>query len=230
MTLDLHYVDSGVSMLISYSRSFIFFHVAKVAGISIRQALEPYTQEPERFKIKRPQAEINGQPNRLYELWSSTLTHATVQQTQQALPKEFDQFYKFAFVRNPWDWQVSMYHFLLKETENPRYQTIKELGSFTRYLEWVIDTDKPFPKGATKLQKSMLVDKEGHIAVNNIGRFENLSEDFQRISDKLEITASLPKLNYSNHKKYQDYYNDYSKKLVAKHFAEDIDLFEYTFI
>ena len=217
-------------MLISYSHSFIFFHVAKVAGISIRQALEPYTQEPERFKIKRPKPVINGEPNRIYELWSSTLTHATVQQTQKALPEEFDKFYKFAFVRNPWDWQVSMYHFLLKETENPRYQTIKELGSFTRYLEWVIDTEKPFPKGATKLQKDMLVDASGNIAVDKIFRFENLSDDFQNISKELDIEASLPKLNYSNHKKYQDYYDDYTKNLVAKHFAEDIDLFEYTFI
>lgn len=230
MTLDLHYIGSGLFMLISYSHSFIFFHVAKVAGISIRQALEPYTQDPERFKIKRPLPEINGTPNRLYELWSSTLTHATVQQTQQALPKEFDQFYKFAFVRNPWDWQVSMYHFLLKETENPRYQTIKELGSFTRYLEWVIDTEKPFPKGATKLQKSMLIDKSGNIAVDKICRFENLSDDFNKLSEELNIKASLPKLNYSNHNKYQDYYNDYNRDLVAKHFAEDIDLFEYTFI
>lgn len=158
------------------------------------------------------------------------LTHATVQQTQRALPKEFDQFYKFAFVRNPWDWQVSMYHFLLKETENPRYQTIKDLGSFTSYLEWVIDTEKPFPKGATKFQKDMLVDTSGNIAVDKVFRFENLSDDFQSISKELEIEASLPKLNYSNHKKYQDYYDDYSKNLVAKHFAEDIDLFKYTFI
>lgn len=217
-------------MLISYSHSFIFFHVAKVAGISIRQALEPYSEEPERFKIKRPRPVINGEENRLYELWSSSLIHATVQQTQKALPKEFDRFYKFAFVRNPWDWQVSMYHFLLKETENPRYQTIKELGSFTRYLEWVIETEKPFPKGATKLQKDMLVDVDGNIAVDQIFRFENLSDDFKSIAKELGIETALPKLNYSNHKKYQDYYDDYSKSLVAKHFAEDIDLFEYTFI
>lgn len=216
-------------MLISHSHSFIFFHVAKVAGLSIRKALEPYAQEPERFKIKRPKREINGVPNKLYELWSSTLVHATVQQTQQALPEEFNNFYKFAFVRNPWDWQVSMYHFLLKETENPRYETIKELGSFTRYLEWVIETEKPFPKGATKLQKSMLIDTNGKIAVDSIGRFENLSDDFEKFAGQLGIQASLPRINYSNHNKYQDYYDDYTKKLVAKHFAEDIDLFEYTF-
>jgi len=53
-------------MVISYTHQFIFFHVAKVAGISIREALKEYTQEPEKFKIKRPPRRINGRANPLY--------------------------------------------------------------------------------------------------------------------------------------------------------------------
>ncbi len=216
-------------MFISYSHSFIFFHVAKVAGTSIRHALSPYTVEPDYFKIKRPPKEINGRTNKLYTMWDSVLSHATVRQTQQELPDEFDRFYKFAFVRNPWDWQVSMYHFLLKEKENPRYKMLCELGSFKNYLEWLPTEDKPYPKSATKLQKTMLIDDKGEIAVDKLGRFENLNEDFNQITLQLGIKASLPKLNNSNHRNYRDYYNDYTRKLVATHFAEDIDLFKYTF-
>lgn len=216
-------------MLISHTHSFIFFHVAKVAGISIREALAPYTQEPAYFKIRRPPVEVDGKPNALYEIWSSMLTHATVKQTQREFPKEFNQYYKFAFVRNPWDWQVSMYHFLLKETQNTRYETIKALGSFKNYLEWVATEDKPFPKGATKLQKSMLVNDDGQLVVDEIGRFENLTADFQQITSRLGISAALPKRNDSKHKDYRHYYDNYSRKLVATHFEEDIDLFKYTF-
>lgn len=216
-------------MLISYTHSFIFFHVAKAAGISVREALTPYTQEPPQFKIRRPPIKIGDQPNPLYEVWSSMLTHATVRQTQQELPQEFTQYYKFAFVRNPWDWQVSMYHFLLKETTNNRYATIKALGSFRNYLEWVTREAKPFPKGATKFQKNMLVDDQGRVAVDEIGRFETLQQDFQRITAKLGINADLPRRNSSQHTDYRDYYDDYCRKLVANHFAEDIDLFGYTF-
>ena len=218
-------------MLVSHTHSFIFFHVAKVAGISIREALEPYTQEPERFRMRRPPREINGKPNRLYQVWESALIHATAKQTQKALPEEFRQYYKFAFVRNPWDWQVSMYHFLLKETENPRYETIKQLGNFKNYLEWVVHLteERPFPKGATKLQKQMLVDDTGKLLTDEIGRFENLESDFKRITSRLGINASLPKRNDSQHKSYQDYYDAHSRKLVADYFAEDIELFKYTF-
>ena len=41
-------------MLISHSHRFIFFHVAKTAGLSVRNALQPYAEEPTKFKIKRP--------------------------------------------------------------------------------------------------------------------------------------------------------------------------------
>jgi hypothetical protein len=218
-------------MLISHTHSFIFFHVAKVAGISIREALVPYTQEPERFRMRRPPREIQGKPNPLYQIWDSALTHATAKQTQKALPNEFQRYYKFAFVRNPWDWQVSMYHFLLKKTENPRYKTIRALGSFQNYLEWVVKLteERPFPKGATKLQKNMLVDHENKVAMDEIGRFESLEADFQRITTKLGISANLPKRNYSHHQDYRGYYHAQTRKLVATHFAEDIDLFKYTF-
>lgn len=216
-------------MLVSYSHSFIFFHVAKVAGTSIRHALEPYTSEPEHFRIKRPVKEINGRLNPLYEMWSSTLTHATVKQTQKALPDEFNRFFSFAFVRNPWDWQVSMYHFLLQETDNPRYATVKQLGGFKQYLEWLVHEENPYPKGATKLQKSMLVDEKDRIVVDRIGRYENLAEDFQTITASIGLNAKLPIMNASSHRDYRDYYDSYTRKLVANHFAEDIDTFSYTF-
>jgi len=216
-------------MLVSYTHSFIFFHVAKVGGISIRHALAPYTQEPSRFKINCPPQKINNKPNPLYAIWKSALTHATVVQTQAALPQEFDKFHKFAFVRNPWDWQVSMYHFLLKQKNNQYYEKICQFNSFKEYMQWVVLEEKPFPKGATKHQKTMLIDKKGMIAVDEIGRFETFSEDFNKIMEKLGVHATLPKLNNSKHKPYQGYYDTYTKKLVEKNFAEDIDLFQYTF-
>ena len=106
-------------MLISYTNNFIFFHVAKVAGLSIREALAPYVQLPKRFKVSRPLKMIRGKPNPLYAIWENTLLHATARDAKKELGEEtYNTFYKFAFVRNPWDWQVSMYHFILKESKH----------------------------------------------------------------------------------------------------------------
>ncbi len=217
-------------MLISHSHQFIFFHVAKVAGISIRKALSGYVEEPDFFRIKRPAKFINEKPNPLYMMWQSALLHATVTKTRKELNENiFKQYYKFAFVRNPWDLQVSMYHFILREPEHIYYQLVKDMGSFTKYLEWVVVTKKPFPKGAAKFQKDTLCDNKNKVLVDFVGRYENLQVDFAYICQKLNLQATMPHLNKSQHQNYQSYYNQESQDLVANHFKEDIALFGYEF-
>ena len=217
-------------MLISYTNNFIFFHVAKVAGLSIREALAPYVQLPKRFKVNRPLKMIDGKLNPLYAIWENTLLHATPRDTKRELVDEtYNNFYKFAFVRNPWDWQVSMYHFILKESDHVQHQTVSSMCGFEEYLEWVLATPRPYARGATKFQKDMLTDDKGNLIVDFVGRFENLVHDFAEICQKLSITASLPKINTTSHKDYRSYYNERTKKIIAEHFREDIDLFAYTF-
>lgn len=217
-------------MQISYTHQFIFFHVAKTGGISIREALQGYTQEPEQFKIKRPPKMRDGKPNPLYEMWEAFLLHAKARDAQKALPAEvYNNFYKFAFVRNPWDWQVSMYHFILRETTHVRHERVKSMNSFEEYLEWVIATKRPYPKGATKLQKDVLTDKDGRLIVDFVGRFERLAQDFAHVCQVLNIEASLPHRNKTSHRDYRSYYNESSKRLVEEHFQEDITLFAYSF-
>lgn len=218
-------------MLISYDRQFIFFHVTKAAGTSVKKALEPYAQEPEKFKIARPPRRVEGELNPFYEMWESMLWHAKARDAQKELPAEdYDRFYKFAFVRNPWDWQVSYYHFILKETTHIRHDLVQSMtGGFEEYLEWVIATKNPFPKGATKLQAEIITNKEGELIVDYIGRYETLTQDFNEICQRLELAVQLPHLNQSQHRDYQAYYNDRTRNLVAENFAQDIELFGYTF-
>ena len=218
-------------MLISYTHRFIFIHVAKVAGISIRSVLEPYCEEPEHFKIARPPRILNdGAPNPMYEMWSSALWHAKARDVKKELPAEvFDNFFKFAFVRNPWEWQVSMYHFILKREDHIHHAKVKAMAGFEEYLGWVLATRNPYPKGATKYQKDMLCDREGNLLVDFIGRYESLAEDFRKVCATIGVQAVLPELNRSKHKDYADYYTEHTIKRVAERFKSDIELFGYTF-
>jgi len=217
-------------MLISYTHKFIFFHVAKVAGLSIREALKDYVQEPEKFKIKRPAKMINGKPNPFYAIWDAFLTHIKAKDAKQELPEAiYNDFYKFAFVRNPWDWQVSMYYFILKETGHVKYELVKSMSGFAEYLEWVVETENPYAKGATKFQKDTITDDEGKIIVDFIGRYENLNHDFHYVCQSLNLEASLPIINKTIHRDYRSYYNPKTQKIVAEHFKADIELFGYTF-
>ena len=217
-------------MLISYSHRFIFFHIGKTGGMSMREILQNYAQEPEKFKIRRPPPFLGDQPNAMYEVWQTLLLHAKAHEAQKELPAEvFNDFFKFAFVRNPWDWQVSVYHFILREPTSSTHEAVKACGSFEAYLEWAIKTPAPYPKGITKLQHEIITDAEGQLLVDFVGHYESLKEDFETIKQRLGIEESLPNLNQSNHRDYRDYYNDHTRELIAEHFRKDIEMFGYSF-
>jgi Sulfotransferase family len=217
-------------MLISYSHRFIFFHIGKTGGMSMREVLQNLSQEPEKFKIPRPPKLLNGQPNKMYDVWQTLLLHAKARDAQQELAAEvFDSFYKFAFVRNPWDWQVSIYHFILREPTSSTHNQVKALGSFSAFIQWVIDTPSPYPKGITKHQHEMITDTEGKLLVDFVGHYETLQDDFEFLRKKLGIEAQLPHINKSQHSNYQQYYTPHTRQLVADYFHTDIELFGYTF-
>jgi len=217
-------------MLISYSHRFIFIHVGKSAGMSIRNALLPFCTEPEKFKIRRPPRMRGDQPNPMYTMWETLLLHPKARDVKRELPPDvFEGFHKFAFVRNPWDHLVSLYHFMLSDPEIPRHAEVKALPGFDAFLHWSIHEAAPFPKGITKHQADMLTDPDGKLLVDDVGYYESLRVDFDRICRHVGIEAPLPHLNRSQHRDYRTYYSDRTSALVAEHFAPDIELFGYTF-
>ncbi len=204
-------------MVISHGQKFIFVHNYKVAGTSVREALQVYTIPP-----KESYANWIGQKLHLLPQSSDFPDHISSSQLKARLaPKYFDNYFKFSFVRNPWDWQVSLYHFARQyEQHHQRELTLKM--SFEEYIHWRVTEDK-------HLQKEFMYDAQGNCLVDYIGKMENIDEDFKQITQRIGINATLPHSNKSKHKPYQDYYNDETRNLVAEHFKEDIELFGYTF-
>lgn len=151
-------------------------------------------------------------------------SHATAKEIQNQLGQEkFKQYFSFAFVRNPWDWQVSLYEYALKDSGHYQHQLFKSFGSFEKYIHWRVQE-------APRLQKEFVCDQSGEIIIDFVGRFENLDADFKQITNKLQLTnCHLPKTNSTVRKPYRDYYNEETKDLVNRTFAEDIELFNYTY-
>ena len=181
-------------------------------------------------EIRRPPKFKGDRPNPMYSVWETLLLHAKARDARKELtPEAFDAFFKFAFVRNPWDLQVSMYHFILREPEAPRHDEVKALGSFDAFVEWVLATAEPYPKGITKFQSEMISDSDGKLLVDFIGRYETLSRDYAEVCKRVGIDAPLPHLNKSVHRDYRSYYNARTRALVEQHFKSDIELFGYSF-
>jgi hypothetical protein len=89
-------------------------------------------------------------------------------------------------------------------------------------------------------QLSWITDKNGKLAVDFIGRFENLNEDFRTILTRINKMHPLPEercacwtLSHSNKSNrghhYSFYYNDETVERVREHCREDIEEFGYEY-
>jgi len=206
-------------MLICHQYKFIFIHVYKVAGTSIESVLNKYTLPPYDSAITKDLQKTGHLP-----CTENFRRHVKAKRVRAELGAEtFEGFFKFAFVRNPWDWQVSLYQYMLQEEYHYQHKLIKSMAGFEEYVEWRVSKERV-------LQKAFVSDKQGNIIVDFVGRYENLQADFQKVCEKIGVTATLlPHLNRSNHLDYREYYNKRTKNLIFKHFQEDIELFCYDF-
>ncbi|MEM6697600.1 MAG: sulfotransferase family 2 domain-containing protein [Bacteroidota bacterium] len=204
-------------MLVSHTKKFIFIHNYKVAGTSIREVLGKYRLSP----TQRLQQKL-GWKNRNHQKTSDN--HQTAQQIQERLPeKVFNSYYKFGFVRDPWDWQASLYKYALRNKHHKQHQLISSMASFEEYLLWRVQED-------FRLQKAFFYDKRDKCLVDFVGRYEQLSEDFGKICKAIGIKEQLPHRNQSQQQRsYLDLYDERTLKLVNEYYAEDIHTFDYEF-
>ncbi len=217
-------------MLISHSKRFIFVHVYKAAGSSLRRSLAKY--ETLGVRTKRAVARMATrvgllESGREYTAgvfnYRGAKTHLSAAAIRDLVtPEVFDQYFTFAFVRNPWDWQVSLYHYALRTPRHHQHKLAKSFKSFDEYLDWRVNED-------FHTQKERLCNAKGEIIVDFIGKTEDIEVDFGKICDKLGIESRLPHVNRTQHKPYTEYYTDSTRALIEKHFIEDIDTFGYSF-
>lgn len=226
-------------MLISYSHKFIFIHNYKVAGSSVKKALEGYSlNTPSKFHVinkltesNKTTAWLNFKISNKLDFVPSYRFHASAEELKKQLPEKiWKNYFKFAFVRNPWDLHVSLYHYMLKNKNHSDHEKVKQYKTFENFVENRVKKVKEQPYGLHK-QVNMICDNEGKVLVDYIGKMENLNEDFEKIIKIIGIHSikCVPKINTSKHKHYKEYYTDHSKKLIADTFKEDIETFGYDF-
>lgn len=251
-------------MLLSHRHRFLFVHIYKNAGISITTALMPFAATPGQLRVDRllnrlglsylyprvirKQSSVgdwvsNGMNNvfeRLTFLDSHPQPvhdpHVTASEIIAKIGREtFDSCFSFGIVRNPWDWQVSLYRFALETVVDlppvmaylrglgSERRTYVPLGSFDEYIRWRCNQD-------VHLQKEFLFSEDGEQLVSFVGRYESLDADFRTICERIGIDATLPRMNESSRQMpYQEYYTPETIELVRRAFAPDVEQFGYEY-
>jgi len=173
-------------MPINHERNFIFIHIIKTGGTSIEAKLRLHQSHKPASEYKKIVS-----------------------------PEIWNKYFKFAFVRNPWDKMVSQYHY--------NSNLFLKNKTFEEYIKlW----DQGYRISTHPVYNSYYL----HPELDFIGRFENLQSDFDFICSKIGVTDSkLPHINPSKHNKYMTYYSDETAEIVKRRFKEDIERFSYKF-
>jgi hypothetical protein len=68
------------------------------------------------------------------------------------------------------------------------------------------------------------------MVMDRILKLENLSQDFEALAEQIGFEGRLPHVNRSNRKaRYQGYYNEMTREIIAQRFRRDCETFGYSF-
>lgn len=217
-------------MLLSNRYKFLFVHIAKTGGTSVRSALRPMRWKDPYFYPQFICSRLSSLTG--HRIAAKFPRHAKIIAAKEMLPQElFDQLFKFAVVRNPWDLQVSSYHHIRRE----RSHLMAHIENFEQFIEWKLDPERPYQfhvDTSIEQQSDYLIDLHGNLLTDFIGRYENLNDDFKTICDHIGIDRpALPHRRKATDrdKDYRSYYTDSLIEKVSLHFKQDIDLLNYQF-
>jgi chondroitin 4-sulfotransferase 11 len=201
--------------MISPDRRWIFVHIQKTGGTAVRSALGVEISDVRKHFFARELREVYGQA-------------------------AWEQSFKFAFVRNPWDRLVSWWSMI---NGGRARAGAFPLNKFSAYVLRSANTFEEFIANCTeeirdsdgrkhifRNQIDYLTDENGRTIVDFIGRFERLQEDFDVITRRLGFERlELPRVNESQHLAYEDYYSPAMAEAVSRIYERDIATFSYRF-
>lgn len=149
----------------------------------------------------------------------------------------FQNAYKFAVVRNPFDRFVSSYHYCIQKGWLDKGVSFKEFAK----IPWEDIENGPYPKGPVipvnkvfqhtrPLHEHLSHDFGKCDYIDEFIHLENLESELNDLLKRFSMPPiKLPKLNTSTHRRYQGYYDEETIRYVAEKFRGDLTLFGYSF-
>lgn len=221
-------------MLISSTHNFAFVHIQKTAGSSVTQAFVPYCRLIDRIVYGYlPTRKVFAGANRIFDLrdkgnaWATGLgRHAPLRDLRKVVDEQtYRRLFKFAFVRNPWDREVSFYFYFRTKRFLPDHKAACAMD-FKSFLKKRMERQ-------LRPQLYWVTDDAGILSADYIGYFESLDENIAEIGKRIMAPILMvPRTNVSKgrkHKDYRSFYDDESAQWVAEKFADDLRAFHYSF-
>lgn len=200
-------------MIISHKYKFIFIKTRKTASSSLEKILTQYLGDTDISTGSKndgtPQLNINNLIN----------PHVSGKWIKKNFNLEWEEYYKFTIVRNPWDFLVSLYTF---HTSTGIDKHLFE-GNFNT---WLLNTNLQQWNDWNKFTIN------NQIVVDKIFKYEDLHSSLKnqtRIPYEGQLLKVKVKGNFRKDQDYKKYYDSKTIDLVSLSFSNIIQTFNYSF-
>jgi sulfotransferase famil protein len=210
-----------VPMIISHKHHFIFFAMPKTATHAIREALREH-MGPEDWE---QQMLFGRDALPIPQLAAIRHGHISVQQLKPHLPQDqWRDYFKFAFVRNPYDRFISTYFFLNRNQDTGG----RDEGPL---MKAAIQNDQFRARILVAPQHRLITHHDGSIAVDYVAKYEDIQTAYEHICTRVGIPPkTLIEKNTSQHKTFDTYYDSELRALVTDFYRTDFELLGYDVI
>ena len=207
-------------MIVSHLHRYIFVAMPKTGTHSVRQALREHLGPDD---IEQVGLFVNKRFP-FDEVARIRHGHLSVRQMRPYLGDAVcDGYFKFTFVRNPFDRFVSYCAFMTRQ-----------YGEFERdpqgTMRRILFDLRPMDHVHFQPQYTLLTDDAGALEMDVIGRVERMQDDYDAICAKIGIPSrALDKVNSSKRGDYREYYAQALIDGVTELYRRDLELFGYAF-
>jgi len=218
---------------INHDLKAIFIHVHKTGGTYVSYMLHKYYGF-KNYYLRRPDHDafcrnnkkttkyINYE-NRLHGVLAYYKTSPFINKKLGMTPQKWASYYKFCFIRNPYDKIVSAWNHVNRfNIPFKNYLNLKNTCNDVEYMHMFLP------------QVRNIIDEKGKINMNYIGKFETLEEDFQNILHNIGIKNIIheveKQMNKREHKHFSEYYDQETLNRVNVLLYEDFAKLSYPMI
>ena len=212
----------------------IYIHTPKVGGLYIEQILSKYYNfktifftRPDHNKFnEKNRTYLNGKCGVLNIVKKGIIRYYQTPILTSITQEHWDTYYKFAFIRNPYDRFISAYEYLNRyKIGNSLEDLIEQKDNISDYAYFHTFVS----------QYNQLLNNKNELNINYLGNFENLNKELITILTNLGVKQILHNdyiinnivINSSKKKEYTTYYsNDLIQKINIL-FEDDFTHFKY---
>lgn len=191
-------------MMISHDNEFIFIHVPHTGGTSIMGIIRSHVDDLE---------------------WRQDIHHDPVPKVKHCVDC-FDDYYKFSFVRNHWDWLLSTWSYEYTNRDSIEENNVQNFNDFIKELLSEDSNLVSFPKNGFFGFLGEELCYVDDVAILNEERFVGLNSIIRK--SKLGIDW-YPHYNKTNQLNRENVYNEETKKMVENYFRDEINYFGFEF-